>query len=70
MNTEDPFKGLNPFEKTVLHEIAKTQAMASAAFQISLASSSAKLPPAQQILKKALDDSLIGLLETLKKNQH
>lgn len=69
MNIEDQIKDMSVFEKTVLMELAKTQAMASAAFQVSCASPGEKIPPPQQILKKALDDSLIGLLATLKKNQ-
>lgn len=69
MSIEDPFKGLSPFEKTVLLELAKTQAMASAAFQVSCAAPGEKMPPAKEILTKALDDSLTGLLATLKKNK-
>jgi hypothetical protein len=67
MNKE--FNTLSPFEKTVLLEIAKAQSMASASFQIVSAAPGEKLPPAKQILQTALDDSILGILATLKKNQ-
>jgi hypothetical protein len=64
MNKE--LEKLNPFEKTVLLELAKTQAMASATFQIVCGAPASN---AKDILDKSLDATLQGLLETLKKNQ-
>ena len=63
------FDKLTPFEKTVLLELAKTQAFASSAFQVSCAAPDEKIPPAKEILAKALDDSIHGILATLDKNQ-
>ena len=66
---DEEFNKLTPFEKTVLLEIAKTQSFASAAFQVSCAAPGEKISPAKEILQKALDDSILGILATLKKNQ-
>ena len=67
MNEE--FNKLTPFEKTVLLEIARAQALASAAFQVASAAPGEKLPHAAQILQTTLDAQILGMLETLKKNQ-
>jgi hypothetical protein len=69
MQTTKEFNKLTPFEKTVLLEIARTQAFASAAFQVACASPGDTIPPPKEILEKALADQMHGLLETLKDNQ-
>jgi hypothetical protein len=63
------FNKLTPFEKTVLLEIARAQALASAAFQVASAAPGEKIPPPKEILQTALDAQILGMLETLKKNQ-
>ena len=65
----EQFNKLTPFEKTVLLEIARAQALASAAFQVASAAPGEKIPPAKEILQTALDAQILGMLETLKKNQ-
>jgi hypothetical protein len=69
MNDTKEFDQLSPFERTVLLEIARTQALASAAFQVSYASPGENLPPAKEILEKALGDQMTGILETLRNSQ-
>lgn len=66
--SSDPFSKLNPFEKTVLLEIARAQAFASAAFQAACAKFGEKLPPANEILNTALENSIAGMRETLRNN--
>jgi len=65
----EEFNKLTPFEKTVLLEIARAQALASAAFQVASAAPGEKIPPANEILQTNLDAQIQGMLETLKKNQ-
>ena len=67
---KDPlFEELTPFEKTMLLELAKTQAFASAVYQTAFAKSPTEIPPAKEHLRKCLDDAILGILATLKKNQ-
>ena len=63
------FEGLSPFEKTVLLELARCQALASAAFQASYHLTDGKAPPPGEILKKAFDTAIAGITETLKNSR-
>ena len=67
---KDPlFEELTPFEKTVLLELTRTQAMASAVYQLAFAKTPQEIPPVKEHLQKCSDEAILGMLETLKKNQ-
>lgn len=68
--SEELFEELTPFEKTALLEIARTQALASAAFQLVSAAPGEVLPQPQDILRKALADQMSGILQTLSDNSN
>jgi hypothetical protein len=63
------FKLLSPFEKTVLLELARTQALANACFAAIYSwPNRTDLPNSATHLTKCLDDAMTGILETLRKN--
>jgi len=65
----DEFKVLSPFEKTVLLELAKTQSYVNACFAAIYSwPDRTDLPNSKEHLAKCLDDSMTGILETLRKN--